>query len=688
MLELIPLSYLLTTITLVILLGKLFSIWRGQLELFLYIVAVLVTTLWGTASFLHFSELAFGHYIANTLDLLRVMAWIVFLFHMTKNLSGTSYPTLISHSQSPIVFFIAGILISFSTIYYDALPQSTEIYRYTFYTHVLGHIALLISGLLLIKTCLSHRKQTQSNSIHTILIIVCALFLVDIVYYSFTLITQISTGLISLRAMATICLAIALIVVTHKVSWSKSVCVSHNTANRLILFILTLLYLSGSGVLIYIIQQYSQEWGAVTVTITSIGAALMYVSVFSSERRRSQLKVFLNKHFFNFKYDYRDEWLRFTNTLSRGGAGAHLLETVIEALSTIVASRGGMLWLSSENGDYNLASTLGMPQPDHTQEAKNSSLIVFLKQWQWIINIDEYKNDPELYQDLQFPSWLRDNPNAWLIVPLMQDVELLGFVVIPHPEVKHPINWEDHDLLKTAGRQAATHLAQLMTVQALIEAREFQAFSKLSAFVIHDLKNLVAQLSLVVSNAAKHKHNPEFMDDAIKTVDHSVSKMNRLLSQLRQGRATPSQPQENDRLNLNEITSSVIKERHIQEPKPNYQENNQEVFILANRDRMASVLEHIIQNAQEATPPDGWVKVTLQCIDNFAVIEISDNGCGMDQAFVRTRLFRPFDTTKGQGGMGIGVYESREYIRELKGDIQVTSKPGEGTTFTISLPIT
>ena len=270
----------------------------------------------------------------------------------------------------------------------------------------------------------------------------------------------------------------------------------------------------------------------------------------------------------------------------------------------------------------------------------------------------------------------------------MQDIELLGFVVIPHPVAKHQINWEDHDLLKTAGRQAASHLAQLMAVQALVEAREFQAFSKLSAFVIHDLKNLVAQLSLVVSNAAKHKHNPEFMDDAIKTVDHSVSKMNRLLAQLRQGRTAAQPPSDNQKVELNTLINDVVNERSNQTPQPRFHSQCDEIYIAANTDRIASVLEHIIQNAQDATPPDGWVNVKLTSEDNLAAIEISDNGCGMDQAFIHNRLFRPFDTTKGQGGMGIGVYESREYIQELKGSIHVTSEPGNGTTFTISLPIT
>ncbi len=682
MLELTPLSFIITTICLVALLGRLFYIWRGQLDLFLYIVATLFTTLWASASLVQSSNFAFDGHVTNSLDLIRNVAWIVFIFHLLRNASATTYPALINSSKLSLTLFLTGLLIGTSTLYVDALPVTSSAYTHTLYIHSLSHILLLLSALTLLKASLRYQ------SMRSLSIVLCAFMAIDLMYYTSLLFTHTDDSLLSIRALLSALISIALFIVTSKITWSKSVCVSHHTANRFVLFVLTLIYLIASTCLIYFVQKHSQHWAPLTITLTSIAAALLFISVFSSERRRSQLKVFLNKHFFNYKYDYRDEWLRFIRTLSKGGAGAHLLETVIEALSQIVHSRGGMLWLRSEDGAYDLATTQVLTNPETTREPQNSSLVVFLKQWQWIINIEEYKNDPDLYQDLELPPWILNDPQIWLVVPLMQDIELLGFVIIPHPVVKHHINWEDHDLLKTAGRQAATHLAQLMTVQALVEAREFQAFSKLSAFVIHDLKNLVAQLSLVVNNASRHKNNPEFMEDAIKTVDYSVSKMNRLLSQLRQNRSISPTPNQKKRINLHSLITDVITERNHQKPQPTYQASDCNIFVAADHDRLSAVFEHLIQNAQEATAPDGWVTVNLKTLNNTATVEISDNGCGMDLAFIRTRLFRPFDSTKGQGGMGIGVYESRDYIRELKGDIQVKSTPGQGTTFYISLPMT
>ena len=99
-------------------------------------------------------------------------------------------------------------------------------------------------------------------------------------------------------------------------------------------------------------------------------------------------------------------------------------------------------------------------------------------------------------------------------------------------------------------------------------------------------------------------------------------------------------------------------------------------------------LAHIVHClwAFEATPADGVVNLTLHADGERALIQVMDNGKGMDEIFIREKLFRPFATTKS-GGMGIGVYECREYVQELKGDMRVTSVENQGSTFTLSLPL-
>jgi len=275
-------------------------------------------------------------------------------------------------------------------------------------------------------------------------------------------------------------------------------------------------------------------------------------------------------------------------------------------------------------------------------------------------------------------------PRAWLVVPLIVHVHLIGFIVLAHSPAQLHFNWEDSDLLKTAGRQAAVHLAQLEASRALAEAKQFEVCNRLSAYVMHDLKNLIAQLSLVVTNAAKHKNNPLFMEDAINTVDNSVQKMNRLLAHLR---SDSMQVQETENFEISAVLAEVVKMMSNGRPVPSLDLQAEGMRLQADRDRFASIIGHLIRNAQDATPDDGRIIVRLFRRAESAIVEVQDTGTGMDKEFIRDRLFRPFDSTKGKAGMGIGVYESRDYIHKLGGDIEVISRVGEGTTFRVRLPI-
>jgi len=218
---------------------------------------------------------------------------------------------------------------------------------------------------------------------------------------------------------------------------------------------------------------------------------------------------------------------------------------------------------------------------------------------------------------------------------------------------------------------------------ALAESRQFEAFNRLSAYVVHDLKNLVAQLDLVVDNSKRHLHKPGFMEDALKTIDSASAKMNRLLGQLRKDRAEIGSTHA---VNLGNVLEEIVAARSASQPAPVLDDSPQELRINADRDRLGAVIEHLVQNAQEATPPDGHVTVRVSGEDGWAFVEVEDDGCGMDAEFVAERLFKPFDTTKGNAGMGVGVYESREFVHALGGEISVESAPRRGTLFRVKLP--
>ena len=231
---------------------------------------------------------------------------------------------------------------------------------------------------------------------------------------------------------------------------------------------------------------------------------------------------------------------------------------------------------------------------------------------------------------------------------------LLGFVVLARSRGRFKLNWEVNDLLKTAGQQAASYLAQLEAAKALLVARQFESFNRMSAFVVHDLKNLVAQLSLLLSNAARHKDDPAFQEDMLETIAHSVDKMSRLLFQLRGDYSLePPVP-----VALDEVLRQAVAARADSKPAPLLDVGEGAATVVAHRVRLERVIGHLIQNAIEATPAAGSVAVRLLRQNSSAVIEIADTGCGMSEQFVRERLFKPFESTKA-AGMGIGTYETR-----------------------------
>lgn len=315
---------------------------------------------------------------------------------------------------------------------------------------------------------------------------------------------------------------------------------------------------------------------------------------------------------------------------------------------------------------------------------EEEQLVVFLQQSNWVIDIDEYMQTPDMYNDLVLPRWVTALKEAWLIIPLIHSENLLGFVVMAHPKISRKINWEDRDLLKTVTEQVASYLALVIMTEELDRAHQFDAFNRLSAYVVHDLKNLVAQLGLVVANAGKHRHNPAFLDDVITTVENAVAKMDRLLAQLRKDRFQKSAK---IKITINKEIESSVSNMAKTEPIPIFHDYNEPLILDIDGDRFSAVIEHLIRNAQEATDTHGRIDVSLTKNNNTAIIEISDSGHGMDKSFIQNRLFRPFDTTKGNAGMGIGVYEARQYVQQLGGKVKVSSKPGEGTQFIIELPI-
>lgn len=449
-------------------------------------------------------------------------------------------------------------------------------------------------------------------------------------------------------------------------SWTTSVQFSRQIMFHSAALLGSALYLLAMAASAWYLRSVGGAWGGVMQLACLFGAVLILMALLFSGTMRARLKLFISKHFYKGRYDYREEWQRFTRALSDDSEG--LSERAIQAVATLVESPGGLLWLRRE-GIYQPVGRWNVPLPT-AEESVDGVLCQLLASRSWVIELPGW---PER------PAWTE---GLWLVVPLMLERSLFGFIVLAPPRTALQLNWEVRDVLKIAGSQAASCIAHRASADGLAVARQFESFNRMSTFVVHDLKNLVSQLSLLLVNAEKHKSNPAFQQDMLDTLSHSLGKMKHMLLKLGREQA----PDTIMPLRLDQLLARAVQTHAGSEPRPALELNAAGLIVLADGQRLERVIGHLVQNAIEATPRTGKVLVRLDASDGTALIEISDTGHGMSEQFIRERLFQPFVSTKA-AGMGIGVFESREYLREIGGQLHVTSAPSQGTVFRLLLPL-
>ncbi len=464
--------------------------------------------------------------------------------------------------------------------------------------------------------------------------------------------------------------------------WAGGFNVSRNVAFHtatLVIVGIYLLLISGVG---YYIRRFGGDWAnALQIAVLFTGLVGLVVLLLSGALR-AKVRVFIAKNFFNYRYDYRTEWLRFTARLSAPHSPQDLAQLVVRALAELLQSPSGALW-SRRLGDAEMAQGVAWNMTRETaRQPVDDGFGRFLLERGWIIDLDEYRAKPAIYADLVVPEWLLASKPAWLVVPLVVTDQLLGFVVLGRPPQRIDVSWEVRDLLKTASRQAASVLAHMQATEALLEVQKFDAFNRMSAFVVHDLKNIVTQLSLMMQNARRLQDNPEFRQDMLNTVEHSLEKMRQLMLQLREGEKPAGVTAGVELAPILDRICAVAVARGRQVRL----EVGERLVARGHDERIARVLGHVVQNSLDASEAgdDVWVKLDRDA--GMARVVVGDEGKGMTQEFIATRLFKPFHTTKASG-MGIGAYESFQYIQELGGRIEVDSEVDRGTVITMWLPL-
>lgn len=415
------------------------------------------------------------------------------------------------------------------------------------------------------------------------------------------------------------------------------------------------------------------------------GCSVVALVLLPSARFRAWFKVKVAKHLFQHRYDYRAEWLRFSETLGNSGATSTPLETrVVQALADITESPFGCLMEPDGAGGLVVRSKWNWPDLANAGQAATPRTVDFFVRTGRIVELDILRTDAEEHDEeaAAVPEWLLADASAWAIVPLIHFGRLAGIVVLGRPLVARTLDWEDFDLLKVVGSQVATYLAEAHGQEALATAQRFDEFNRRFAFIMHDIKNLVSQLSLVARNAEKHAGNPDFQADMIVTLKSSVARMNDLLARLSQH--NKAQAEEPRAIQAGRVLERVVAAKRMQHAVVMAGET--ELYLVADPVRLEQVVTHLAQNAIEASPATEPVTLRVRALRDEALIEVIDKGCGMSTHFIRTDLFKPFSSTK-EGGFGVGAFEARSLVMAMGGRLDVQSREGEGTIFSIFLPL-
>ena len=648
----------------------------------LYLVtAVSASALWAG---LDLAFLLTGHPVLVVLgrlaDLLRYGGWFGFMLVLCQVNRSESLPAGIAALPAIAVALVTGgvmaqLLAWFELQWFGKL--STLL--------LMSAMSLSVFAMVLLEQVYRNVTDDSRWNVKPVSLGLAGTFLFDLYLYSqAVLFNQLDADALSIRgAVHALMVPLIFLSTIRRRDWISKIRVSQKAAfHSATLFSagIYLLFISAVG---YYVRYFGGEWGR-ALQLGLVFLAIVGLMVLGlSGSVRAKFRVLIGKHFFRYRYDYREEWLKFTQTLSTNNSPEEMGQQVVRGLADMLESPGGGLWMRGSGGGTVFRQTARRNLAETTEtEDVDSPLSRFLASSGWVVNLAEYRSFPQRYGSLSLPGWLQQMPHAWLIVPLIVGDEMIGFVVLASARAEIDVNWEVNDLLKTAGRQAASFLSQMQATEALLEVRKFDAFNRMSAFVVHDLKNIVTQLSLMLKNAKRLHANPEFQQDMLMTVENSLDRMRQLMLQLREG-ATPTGTVVGvDLLAIVQRIAAVATGRGRQLEL----HLGDRVVTRGHEERLERIVGHVVQNAFDATELTGRVQLTLDRSGGQARIVVQDTGQGMSEEFVRERLFKPFQTTK-QAGMGIGAYESFLYVQELGGKILVQSELNKGTEVTILLPL-
>jgi len=469
-------------------------------------------------------------------------------------------------------------------------------------------------------------------------------------------------------------------------NWGVDIYISRDIVMHSTLMMVAGGYLFIMAMLGYVVKYFGGQWGAtIQVVLIALSLALL-VTLFLSLSFRTKIKVFITKHFFANQFDYRHEWLKLTYCLNTKESDGNVYATALRGITQAIDYQSGC-FIQALNGELKVLANIEKPDLSEDEQTVLLEFSEFFKSKNWIIDIEELRTEPYVYENLKVNHGLLNGVSFQLVIPIYNDAKFWGMAVMQGSDnTSKKLNWELRDYLTAVNAQISNFLFHHQAAQELAENAQFAAFTRMSAFVVHDLKNVLAQIGLILSNAEQHKDNPEFIEDTFETLHHTKARMDKMLRQLTEKNSL--QDGADSLVTLSETVKQVVEQKCASYlPTPSVTVSAETPVVL-DKDKFSNVMYHLISNAQQATNDGGKVEIIidLSADERHMMINIVDSGCGMSEDFIRTRLFKPFDTTKGNAGMGIGAFDAKAYLEKIGGQLLVQSTPELGTTFTLRIP--
>jgi putative PEP-CTERM system histidine kinase len=665
-------GYAISAMGYALLLLLLLTVRKSGLAKYLLILATAATCLWSIAPFVFF-PLSVEKLLL--FDNIKNLLWLLFLASCLKD-NFTNIIEVLSRKETWLILVMPFIAIAMPLL--GIVPQSWQF---------LLQIVIALTVLVLLE--IIYRQAGDNKwALKPLILYLAIISVFDFVTFANALmVEQIHVNYIAARGFIYAALIPFLVLAIRRVkNWGVEIYISRDIVMHSTLLMVAGGYLFIMAMLGYLVRYFGGQWGStIQVVLIALSLALL-VTLFLSLSFRTKIKVFITKHFFTNQFDYRHEWLKLTHSLNAKEFKENVYTTALRGITQAINYQTGCL-IQHQNGELKVLADIEKPDLNEDEKIVLLAFSEHFKSKKWIIDIEELRTRPFVYEGLKINHSLLNSVYFQLVIPIYNNDVFWGMVVMKGSDnTSKNLNWELRDYLTAVNAQVSNFLFHHQAAQELAENAQFAAFARMSAFIVHDLKNVMAQIDLILSNSGRHKDNPEFIEDTFETLKHTKTRMNKMLLQLNEKNII--QDGADSLVSLSKSIEQVVEQRCASYlPLVNVIIKS-EIPVVLDKEKLCNVIYHLVSNAQQATADDGNVDIILDLSEDnkHMLINIVDTGCGMSEDFIGNRLFKPFDTTKGNAGMGIGAFDAKAYLDNIGGQLLVQSELDKGTIFTLRIP--